>query len=60
MSDLPNDHPPQPPHRDDDLREWNEAFAENNQEIKDLMAEALRLLDDQNRRLDAADDTPNS
>ena len=60
MSDLPNDQPPQPPRRDDDLREWNEAFAENNQEIKDLMAEALRLLDDQNRRLDAADNTPNS
>ena len=60
MSDLPDEQPPQPPLRDEELREWNHTFAENNEEIKALMAEALQALEDQNRRLDAAAKTPNS
>ena len=49
-----------PPHRDDDLPNWNSSFAENNEKIKVLMAEALQSLKDRNQRLNAANATLNS
>ena len=46
---------PEPlPQAGDDLQEWYRTFAENNQEIQELMVEALKLLEEQNQQRNAA------
>ena len=46
---------PEPlPQASDDLQEWYRTFTENNQEIQELMAEALKLLEEQNQQRNAA------
>jgi len=36
------------------LKEWHRTFVENNQEIQALMAETLKLLEEQNQQHNAA------